>query len=51
MMLSVIVQSMLMILLSTQSVIRGSDIWQQLELAFEPESDLRDTGLEQEVVF
>ena len=34
--------SMLMILLSTPSVIR-SDLWQQLELASEFESDLRDT--------
>ena len=28
---------------------KASDLWQQLELAFELESDLRDTGLGQEV--
>ena len=28
---------------------QASDLWQQLELAFELESDLRDTGLGQEV--
>ena len=33
---------MLMILLSTQTVIK-SDLWQQLELASEFESDLQDT--------
>ena len=38
-MVSVILLSMLMILLS----IRASDLWQQLELASELESDLRDT--------
>ena len=48
-MLSVILLSMLMILLSVQSVIRHlisdllSDRWQQLELISELESDLRDT--------
>ena len=28
---------------------QASDLWQQLEFAFELESDLRDTGLGQEV--
>ena len=28
---------------------QASDLWQQLELASELESDLQDTGLEQEV--
>ena len=48
-MLSVILLSMLMILLSIQSVIRHlisdqlSDPWQQLELISELESDLQDT--------
>ena len=48
-MLSVILLSMLMILLSIQSVIRylisdqASDPWQQLELIFELESNLRNT--------
>ena len=42
MMLSVILLSMLMILLSTQCD-QASDLWQQLELASELESDLRDT--------
>ena len=48
-MLSVILLSMLMILLSIQSVIRHlisdqlSDPWQQRELISELESDLRDT--------
>ena len=47
-MLSVILLSMLMILLSIQSVIRylisdqASDPWQQLELIFELESNLRN---------
>ena len=41
MMLSVILQSMLMILPSVIS--QASDVWQQLELASEPESDLQDT--------
>ena len=52
MMLSVILLSMLMILLSTLNKCdHVSDLWQQLELASELESDLRDTvcGLEQEV--
>ena len=40
-MLSVILLSMLTILLSTVSVIRH--LWQQLELASNLESDLRDT--------
>ena len=43
MMLSVIMLSMLMILLSILSVISHLDLWQQLELAFELESDLQDT--------
>ena len=41
MMLSVILQSMLMILPSVIS--QASDVWQQLELASELESDLQDT--------
>ena len=41
MMFSIIVLSMLIILLSTVSAVRY--LWQQLELAFELESDLRDT--------
>ena len=43
MMLSVILSSMLMILLSILSVIKVSDLWQQLELASELASDRRDT--------
>ena len=43
MMLSVILLSMLMILLSTLKCDQASDLWQQLELASELESDLRDT--------
>ena len=43
MMLSVILLSMLMILLSIVRCDRFSDLWQQLELASELESDLRDT--------
>ena len=39
-MLSVILQSMLMILLS---IINASDLWQQLDLGSELESDLQDT--------
>ena len=35
--------TMLMILVSSLSVIRHLDLWQQLELASELESDLRDT--------
>ena len=45
MMLSVILLSMVMILLSTRKCNQSSDLWQQLELAPELESDLRDTGL------
>ena len=45
MMLSVILLSMLMILLSTRKCDQSSDLQQQLELAPELESDLRDTGL------
>ena len=41
--LSVILLSMLMILLSNLRVIRHLNLWQQLELTFEPESDLWDT--------
>ena len=41
MMVSVILLSMLMLLLSKCD--QASDLWQQLELAFEHESDLRDT--------
>ena len=41
MMLSVILLSMLMILLPKCD--KASDLWQQLELASELESDLRDT--------
>ena len=29
----------------------ASDLWQQLELASEPESNLQDTGLGQELAF
>ena len=36
-------------ILSTLSVIRRLDLWQQLELAAELESDLRDFGLGEEV--
>ena len=43
MMLSVIFLSMLMILLSTIKGNQASDLWEQLELASELESDLRDT--------
>ena len=43
MMLSAILLSMLMILPSTLSVIKASHLWQQLELASEVESELRDT--------
>ena len=44
MMLSVILLSVLMLLPSTLNVIRYiSDLWQQLELASELESDLQDT--------
>ena len=43
MMLSVILLSMLMILLSNLKCDQASDLWQQLELASELESDLRDT--------
>ena len=43
MMLSVILLSMMIILLSILSVIRHVDLWQQLELASELESDLQDT--------
>ena len=43
MMLSVILLSVLMILLSTLSLIRHSDLWKYLELAAQLESDLRDT--------
>ena len=42
MMLSVILLSMLMILLSILKCDQASDLWQQLELASELESDLRD---------
>ena len=43
MMLYVILLSLLMILLSTLGVIRPSDLWQQLELGSELESDLQYT--------
>ena len=43
MMLSVILLSMLMRLLSTLKCDQASDLWQQLELASELKSDLRDT--------
>ena len=43
MMLSVILLSMLMTLLSTLKFDQASDLWQQLELAPEIESHLRDT--------
>ena len=42
-MISVILVSMLTILFSTLK--QTFDLWQQPELAFELESDLRDTGL------
>ena len=42
-MLSVILLPILMILLSTSD--QASELWQQLELASELESDLRDRGL------
>ena len=42
MMLSVTLLSMLMILLSILKCDQASDLWQQLELASELESDLRD---------
>ena len=42
-MLSVILLSMLMRLLSTLKCDQASDLWQQLELASELKSDLRDT--------
>ena len=38
---------MLMILISKRG--QASDLWQQVELASELESDLQDTGLGQEV--
>ena len=38
---------MLMILISKRD--QASDLWQQVELASELESDLQDTGLGQEV--
>ena len=47
MMLSVMLLSMLMILISKCD--QASDLWHQLEFASELESDLRDTGLGQEV--
>ena len=43
MMLSVILLSMLMILLSTLKGDQASDLWQQLELASELNSDVQDT--------
>ena len=46
-MLFVILLSMLMILISKRD--QASDLWQQVELASELESGLRDTGLGQEV--
>ena len=46
-MLFVIMLSMLMILISKRD--QASDLWQQVELASELESDLQDTGLGQEV--
>ena len=49
MMLSVILLSMLMILPATLKYDPASDLWQQLELTAELESDLQDTGLGQEV--
>ena len=42
-MLSVILLSMLMVLLSTLKCDKASDLWQQLQLASEFESDLRST--------
>ena len=47
-MLSVILLSMLMMLLYSKCD-QASDLWLKLELASELESDLRDTGLGQEV--
>ena len=44
-MLSVILLSMLMILTLYSKCDRASDLWQQLELASELESDQQDTGL------
>ena len=41
--------SMLMILIFYSKCDQASDLWQQLELASELESDLGDTGLGQEV--
>ena len=38
---------MLMILISKRD--QASDLWQQVELASELESDLQDTGLGQEI--
>ena len=46
-MLFVILLSMLMILISKRD--QASDLWQQVELASELESDLQDTGLGQEI--
>ena len=43
MMLYVILLSILMILLSTLRCEQASDLWQQLELASELDSDLQDT--------
>ena len=43
MMLSMILLSMLMILLAILMCDKVSDLWQQLELPAERESDLRDT--------
>ena len=43
MMLFVILLSMLMILLSALKFYQASDLWQQLELASELESDLKGT--------
>ena len=47
MVLSVILLSMLMTLTLYSKCDKASDLWQQLELAFELESDLWDTGLSQ----
>ena len=49
MMLSVMLLSILMISTLYPNCDQASDLWQQLELASEPESDLGDTGLGQEV--
>ena len=46
-MLFVMLLSMLMILISKRD--QASDLWQQVELASELESDLQDTGLGEEV--